>query len=129
MTPLAAIMRISADMNRWASCTIIRVRVTPTSAASCRSANPSSPYADDSTRHTAATRAMSASVISSGVIRPSAYEDRALLIRPMPAAVVTTIRAGSAACRRSETVPVPRMCVMARAVNARTTAAATPTSN
>ncbi|GAA2932546.1 hypothetical protein GCM10011428_57580 [Streptomyces violaceus] len=63
------------------------------------------------------------------MILPSAYEDRALLMRPMAAAAVTTIRAGSAACRRSDTVPVPRMRVIACAVKARTTAAAVPVSN
>ncbi len=108
ITPLAASIRIMADRKRWASCTINRVRVTPTSAASCRSANPSSAYAEDSTRHTASTSAISASLVSSGVTRPSAYEDRAPLIRPTAAAAVTARSAGSAACRRSDTSPVPR---------------------
>lgn len=42
------------------------VRVTPISAASWRSENPSTAYAAASTRHTASTSAVSVAVVSRG---------------------------------------------------------------
>ncbi len=64
-------MRTTAAVNRVASSTIAWLRITPISAASCRSAQPSSARAAASIRHTAATRAQSDAVVSRGVIRPS----------------------------------------------------------
>lgn len=73
-----------------------------------------------------AARAMRSVRGAAARVRRSTRPDRALPIRPRPAAAVTTARAGRAPCRRSETVPVPRRWGMARAVNVRTTAAMAP---
>ncbi|GGO59209.1 hypothetical protein GCM10012286_80280 [Streptomyces lasiicapitis] len=83
-------MRTRADMKRWASVTITCVRITPISAASWRSAKPSTAYAAASTRQTASTRAVSVSVVSLGVIRRSAYVAKAPAMRATELAPATT---------------------------------------
>lgn len=119
-------IRISADRNRWASLTITWVRITPISAASCRSENPSSACADASTRHTASTSALSVSVVSRGVIRRSAYAATAAPPRPSAATSATTTSAGTAPCSRSPAEPPPRTGFMAWAVAVSSTAAERP---
>jgi hypothetical protein len=119
-------MRTTAAVNRVASCTITWLRTTPISAASCRSAQPSSARAAASIRHTAATRAQSDSVVNRGVIRPSAYEDRAVATRPDAEAPAMTSSAGSAWWSWSATGEVARIQCIAREVAVSSTAALTP---
>lgn len=119
-------MRITAAMNCWASRTIKLVRITPISAASWRSAKPSSPYAATSTRHTASTMSASAAVVSSGLILPSAYDASADVRRATPTATAMTTSAGNAASIRSAARPSPRIGAMAREVAPSSTAAASP---
>jgi hypothetical protein len=72
---------------------------------------------------------LSASVVSTGVIRPSAYDDSALAALLVIAATAMTSRAGRAWWIRSGTGPVPKTARIACAVAVSWTAAPTPMPN